>query len=212
MTASARTLVDAVLELVRGESGQPVALAAGGCEEALAGALAERGHPLVTVRTPLVEGPAALCVNAVEEATRHGQAILPADEIAARKVLSAAAARVAWIVSREGLVDVLGARAPVPVEVIPFARSFVARRLVGLGGRPSLRAPAARAPLGNTVLEVEGLDLLAPAACERTINDIPGVVAVGLCAQRPADWVLVKEGDRLAEVIALSSRVPGQTG
>ncbi|HEY5366215.1 MAG TPA: ribose-5-phosphate isomerase A, partial [Casimicrobiaceae bacterium] len=77
-----------------------------------------------------------------------------------------------------------------PVEVIPMARSYVARELVKLGGQPALRA-GFTTDNGNVVLDVHGLAIVDPYALETTINQIAGVVTVGLFAHRGADVILV---------------------
>ncbi len=87
------------------------------------------------------------------------------------------------------LVPILGAF-PLPVEVIPMARALVARRLTAIGGRPVLRA-GITTDNGNHILDVHGLSITDPVALEAALNQIPGVVTVGLFAQRPADVVLV---------------------
>jgi ribose 5-phosphate isomerase A len=84
---------------------------------------------------------------------------------------------------------VLG-RFPLPVEVIPMARSHVARALVRLGGQPVWRDGTVT-DNGNWILDVHGLRIEAPVELEREINQIAGVVAVGLFARRPADTVLI---------------------
>jgi ribose 5-phosphate isomerase A len=84
---------------------------------------------------------------------------------------------------------VLG-RFPLPVEVIPMARSFVARRLVKLGGMPELRA-GFTTDNGNVILDLRGLTILNPVALEGEIDHIPGVVTNGLFARRPADILLL---------------------
>ena len=87
------------------------------------------------------------------------------------------------------LVSTLGAF-PLPVEVIPMARALVARRLTAIGGRPVLRA-GITTDNGNHILDVHGLSITNPVALEAALNQIPGVVTVGLFAQRPADVVLL---------------------
>jgi ribose 5-phosphate isomerase A len=87
------------------------------------------------------------------------------------------------------LVPILGAF-PLPVEVIPMARALVARRLTAIGGRPVLRA-GTTTDNGNQILDVHGLSITDPVALEAALNQIPGVVTVGLFAQRPADVVLI---------------------
>jgi ribose 5-phosphate isomerase A len=105
------------------------------------------------------------------------------------KIVAAASRRFVCIVDESKRVQVLGAF-PLPVEVIPMARSFVARKLAGLGGQPEWRE-GFTTDNGNWILDVHNLDLVDPVAVESAINDIPGVVACGLFALRAADVVLV---------------------
>jgi len=86
-------------------------------------------------------------------------------------------------------VDVLG-RFPLPIEVIPMARSYVAREIVKRGGNPVWRDGVVT-DNGNVVLDVHGWQISDPVALERELNQITGVVCVGLFAQRPADVVLI---------------------
>lgn len=109
------------------------------------------------------------------------------------KVIAAAASRFVCIVDATKLVDTLG-RFPVPVEVIPMARSFVARKLVGLGGQPEWRQDTTT-DNGNQILDVHNLDISNPVQLEREISLIPGVVTAGLFAARPADILLVSGED-----------------
>jgi len=95
-------------------------------------------------------------------------------------------------------VDVLG-RFPLPVEVIPMARSFVARQLVKLGGEPELRE-GFTTDNGNPILDVHNLEILNPVELEQQINAIPGVVTVGLFAQRPADVLIVAASDGIETI------------
>jgi ribose 5-phosphate isomerase A len=87
------------------------------------------------------------------------------------------------------MVEVLG-KFPLPVEVIPMARAYVAGELGALGGRPVERA-GFTTDNGNIILDVHGLAIGEPAALERRINEIAGVVTVGLFAVRPADVLLI---------------------
>jgi ribose 5-phosphate isomerase A len=105
------------------------------------------------------------------------------------KIIAAAARRFVCIVDDTKLVEVLG-RFPLPVEVIPMARELVARSLAGLGGRPVWRAGIVT-DNGNHILDVHGLRIRAPRELEATINQMVGVVTVGLFAARPADVVIV---------------------
>ena len=98
------------------------------------------------------------------------------------------------------LVDVLG-QFPLPVEVIPMARSHVARSLVKLGGRPVWRSGFVT-DNGNYILDVSGLQIVEPLAMESAINDIAGVVTVGIFAHRPADVLLVASDDGVAQLTA----------
>jgi ribose 5-phosphate isomerase A len=105
------------------------------------------------------------------------------------KIVAALAERFVCIADQAKLVDVLG-RFPLPVEVIPMARSFVARELVKLGGLPQLRE-GFTTDYGNVILDVRGLEILQPAELEGRLNQIPGVVTNGLFARRPADLLLL---------------------
>jgi len=105
------------------------------------------------------------------------------------KVIAGASRRFVCIVDDSKLVKVLG-EFPLPVEVIPMARSFVARQLRKLGGNPELR-DGFTTDNGNVILDVRGMDLVDPVDTESRINAIPGVVTCGLFAQRGADEVLV---------------------
>jgi ribose 5-phosphate isomerase A len=105
------------------------------------------------------------------------------------KIIAAASRKFVCIVDASKCVKVLG-EFPLPVEVIPMARAMVARKLVGLGGRPELR-DGFTTDNGNVILDVRNLDLVDPVQMENKINQIPGVVTCGLFAQRGADTVLV---------------------
>ncbi|RYD14107.1 MAG: ribose-5-phosphate isomerase RpiA [Lysobacteraceae bacterium] len=108
------------------------------------------------------------------------------------KVIAAAARRFVCIIDPAKRVDVLG-RFPLPVEVIPMARSHVARAIVLHGGQPVWRDGCVT-DNGNWILDVHGLRITDPVGLEAALNQIAGVVTVGLFAQRAADIVLV--GDR----------------
>ena len=103
--------------------------------------------------------------------------------------MAAVARRFVCIVDRTKLVPVLGKFA-LPVEVIPMARSYVARELVQLGGLPAWRM-GFTTDNGNVILDVEGLAIEDPLALETAIGQIAGVVTVGLFARRGADVILV---------------------
>lgn len=105
------------------------------------------------------------------------------------KIVAEASQRFVCIADDSKKVGVLG-RFPLPVEVIPMARSLVARKLVGLGGQPEWREGFVT-DNGNLILDVHNLDLVDPLAMEQAINNLPGVVTCGIFARRPADVVLV---------------------
>jgi ribose 5-phosphate isomerase A len=112
------------------------------------------------------------------------------------KILAAAAHRFVCIAEEAKLVDTLGAF-PLPVEIIPMARSYVARELTRLGGRPVWREKVVT-DNGNHILDIHGLRIEDAVSLETAINQITGVVTVGLFAARPADLVILggPEGTR----------------
>jgi ribose 5-phosphate isomerase A len=114
------------------------------------------------------------------------------------KIIAAASKKFVCIVDESKCVDVLG-KFPLPVEVIPMARSFVARELVKLGGRPVWREDYFT-DNGCEILDVHGLAITNPMELERVINDITGVVTNGLFAHRDADIVLIGKGDTVETV------------
>jgi ribose 5-phosphate isomerase A len=105
------------------------------------------------------------------------------------KIIAAAARRFICIADESKLVPCLG-KFPLPVEVIPMARNLVARALLALGGRPVHRAGVVT-DNGNHILDVHGLAIEDAVAMETRINQLTGVVTVGLFAQRPADVLLL---------------------
>ena len=105
------------------------------------------------------------------------------------KIVAAAAHRFVCIVDESKVVPTLG-RFPLPVEVIPMARALVARELAKLGGRPVWRE-GCTTDNGNHILDIHGLTIDRPVELEARINQITGVVAVGLFAARPADLLIV---------------------
>ena len=105
------------------------------------------------------------------------------------KIVASVAREFICIIDESKQVNVLGSF-PLPVEVIPMARSAVARKLVGLGGQPVYRHDFVT-DNGNVILDVHGLDMNNPTKVEDAINGLPGVVTQGLFAKRPADILLV---------------------
>jgi ribose 5-phosphate isomerase A len=113
------------------------------------------------------------------------------------KIIAAASRKFVCIADESKLVHVLG-KFPLPVEVIPMARSYVGRQLVKLGGTPVLRENFVT-DNGNLVLDVQNLSIMEPAKLEAEINNIVGVVTVGIFARRPADVLILgtTDGPRL---------------
>ncbi|MCE2713900.1 MAG: ribose-5-phosphate isomerase RpiA [Acidibacter sp.] len=135
-------------------------------------------------------GDLELYVDGADETDRHRRLIKGGGGALTReKIVAAASRRFVCIVDESKVVDVLG-RFPLPVEVIPMARSYVSRQMVKLGGQPLWRENVLT-DNGNQIIDVHGLTILDPIALENTINGIAGVVSVGLFAKRAADIVLV---------------------
>ncbi|MEO7433336.1 MAG: ribose-5-phosphate isomerase RpiA [Dokdonella sp.] len=135
-------------------------------------------------------GELALYVDGADECDAHKCLIKGGGAALTREKIVAAASKIfVCIIDAAKRVDVLG-RFPLPIEVIPMARSHVARQIVKLGGQPVWR-DGVTTDNGNWILDVHGLAIKAPVELEQTLNQIAGVVAVGLFAQRPADIVLI---------------------
>jgi ribose 5-phosphate isomerase A len=129
-------------------------------------------------------------IDGADEVTEHGAMIKGGGGALTReKIVAAVARKFVCIVDQSKLVDVLGTF-PLPVEVIPIARSYVAREIVKLGGRPAWRA-GFTTDNGNAILDVHGLSIVDPVALETNINQIAGVVTAGLFAQRGANVILL---------------------
>jgi ribose 5-phosphate isomerase A len=105
------------------------------------------------------------------------------------KIVAAVAKEFVCIVDQSKQVDLLGAF-PLPVEVIPMARSYVGRQLAALGGQPVYREGCVT-DNGNVILDLHDLEILDPKALEVQLNNIVGVVTNGLFAQRGADLILM---------------------
>ena len=127
-------------------------------------------------------------INGQMEMIKGGGAALTRE-----KIVSAVAKRFVCIVDSGKVVDVMG-RFPLPVEVIPMAREFVARELRKLGGEPVYRSGVIT-DNGNQILDVHGLQITNAKQLEEQINNIVGVVTVGLFAKRGADVALVGSAD-----------------
>jgi ribose 5-phosphate isomerase A len=136
-------------------------------------------------------GPLPLYVDGADECDPARRLIKGGGAALTReKIIAEASATFVCIVDPSKRVDVLG-RFPLPVEVIPMARSLVAREILRLtGGQPVWRDGVVT-DNGNWILDVHGLAITDPVGLERELNQIPGVVSVGLFARRPADVVIV---------------------
>jgi len=129
-------------------------------------------------------------IDGADETNHRRQLIKGGGAALTREKIIAAAARQFICIADEGkLVETLGAF-PLPVEVIPMARSYVGRELVRLGGRPVWREKVVT-DNGNHILDLHGMRISDPLALENTINQITGVVTVGLFAARPADLLIL---------------------
>lgn len=109
------------------------------------------------------------------------------------KIVAAVAKKFVCIADQSKLVSVLG-KFPLPVEVIPMARSYVAREITRLGGQPMLR-DGFTTDNGNMILDIHGLQILNPVELETALNQITGVVTNGLFAKRGADVLLLSSDD-----------------
>jgi ribose 5-phosphate isomerase A len=129
-------------------------------------------------------------VDGADEITRHLHMIKGGGGALTReKIVAAASKKFICVCDASKLVDVLG-KFPLPVEVIPMARSSVARQLVKLGGQPKLRE-GFTTDNGNVILDVHGLQIMNPVELESTLDHIAGVVTNGLFARRAADVLLL---------------------
>jgi len=150
---------------------------------------------LRAARIPLLdlnaEGTLSLYIDGADAATADGLLIKGGGAALTReKVIAAASEKFVCILDDSKLVDVLGPSFPLPVEVIPMARSYVARELVKLGGQPVWREGVVT-DNGNQILDVHHLRLTDPKGFETAVDQIVGVVTVGLFAHRGADVLLI---------------------
>ena len=149
--------------------------------------LKDHGIPIVEL-TAVNELP--VYIDGADEVTEHGAMIKGGGGALTReKIVATVAKKFVCIADESKLVPVLG-KFPLPVEVIPMARAYVARQMVKLGGQPKLRERFAT-DNGNIVLDVWGLSILNPVELETAVNNIAGVVTNGLFARRGADVLLI---------------------
>ena len=149
--------------------------------------LKKHGIPVLDLNAA---GDLSLYVDGADESTRHLHLIKGGGGALTReKIVAAASKKFVCIADESKLVDVLG-KFPLPVEVIPMARSYVARQIVKLGGQPVLRE-GFTTDNGNVILDVHNLKIMNPVELEGKLNNIVGVVTNGLFAMRPADVLIL---------------------
>ena len=148
-------------------------------------------------------GSLSLYVDGADESNQRLELIKGGGGALTReKIVAAASEQFVCIADESKLVEVLG-RFPLPVEVIPMARGYVARELAMLGGNPVWRENFVT-DNGNLILDVVGLDILQPKALEQAINNLAGVVTVGLFALRGADVLILGSALGAREVMPMS--------
>jgi ribose 5-phosphate isomerase A len=159
--------------------------------------LEEQGFSISTLNE--VGGAVDIYVDGADEANKRLQLIKGGGGALTReKVTAGAARRFVCIIDDSKLVGMLG-RFPLPVEVLPMAQEYVSRNLVKLRAQPVWREGFVT-DNGNHVLDVHDLTISNPVEMESRLNQIPGVVTVGLFAQRPADVLLIGGDDGVREI------------
>ena len=141
--------------------------------------------------TPLNEvGNLDLYIDGADEATKHLDLLKGGGGALTReKILAAAARRFVCIADESKLVGMLGSF-PLPIEVIPMARSYVSRQIIKMRGQPFYREGFVT-DNGNEIIDIHNLSIVNPREMESRINQIPGVVTVGLFAHRGADTLII---------------------
>lgn len=139
-------------------------------------------------------GTLDIYVDGADESNKFGQLIKGGGGALTReKIIAAASRKFVCIIDESKLVGVLG-KFPLPIEVIPMARSYVAREIIKMGAKPVWRENFVT-DNGNQILDIHNLEILNPLEIETRINQMAGVVTVGLFAHRPADVVLMASND-----------------
>lgn len=160
--------------------------------------LKDRGFDVKTLNET---GDIDVYIDGADECNKHLHLIKGGGGALTReKVLAAAARRFVCIVDDTKLVGMLGTF-PVPIEVLPMAQELVSRRLLKMRGRPIWREGFIT-DNGNHILDVEDLQISNPVELEARINRIPGVVTVGIFADRPADILLIADDNGVREMRA----------
>lgn len=145
------------------------------------------GIPVLDLNTV---GSLDIYVDGADETNKHLQLIKGGGGALTReKIIAAASKQFICIADESKLVSCLGAF-PLPIEVIPMARSYVAREIIKLGGHPVWRENFIT-DNGNIILDIHRLDIFEPVKLENTLNNLTGVVTTGLFAERSADILLL---------------------
>lgn len=135
-------------------------------------------------------GDLPVYVDGADEITKHMHMVKGGGGALTReKIVAAASKKFICVCDESKLVDILG-KFPLPIEVIPMARSYIAREVVKLGGQPKLRE-GFTTDNGNIILDVHNLKIMNPVELETALNHLPGVVTNGLFARRGADVLLL---------------------
>jgi len=146
-------------------------------------------------------GDLPVYVDGADEITKHMHMLKGGGGALTReKIVAAASKKFICVCDASKLVDVLG-KFPLPIEVIPMARSYIARELVKLGGQPKLRE-GFTTDNGNVILDVHNLQIMNPVELETTLNQMAGVVTNGLFARRAADVLLLGTPDGVKTLTA----------
>ena len=183
--------IDAIAENMKG-----AVEAAVSSSEASTQRMQQHGIPVIDLNAA---GELSIYVDGADESNRHLHLIKGGGGALTReKIVAAASKTFVCIADDSKLVDCLGAF-PLPVEVIPMARSLVARELVKLGGQPVWRENFIT-DNGNIILDVHGLEIMQPMKLETQINQLAGVVTVGLFAHRGADVLLLGGDDGVHKI------------
>ena len=153
--------------------------------------LAAHGIPVLELNSV---SELSVYVDGADESNHHLHLIKGGGGALTReKIVAACSRKFVCIADGSKLVDILG-EFPLPIEVIPMARSMVARELVKRGGQPVYRE-GFTTDNGNIILDIHNMEIMEPVKLEQELNDIPGVVTVGLFAKRPADVLLLGTED-----------------
>jgi ribose 5-phosphate isomerase A len=159
-----------------------------------------KGHGIQVYDLNAVDG-LSVYVDGADESTRHLHLVKGGGGALTReKIVAAASDKFVCIADESKLVDYLG-KFPLPIEVIPMARSYVAREIVKLGGEPVLRQNFTT-DNGNIILDVHNWEIMEPVKLEQELNNITGVVTNGLFAMRPADVLLLGTPDGVKTLTA----------